>query len=92
MIPLKGQPDLTSRIKVRHRLKLRKRKAREDSITGLAICFVLVNLLLTNLSSKHYIIWILTNLPNPRAYAPEICRHADLPIQVVCSIEEWWLA
>ena len=92
MIPFKGLPDLSSRSEVINTIELRNEKARNDCITGLAICLMLVNLLLTDMSSKHHVIWILTNLPNPRVDALEMRRHADLPIRVVCSIEERWLA
>ena len=92
MIPFKGLPDLSSRTEVTNMIKLGKRQTRKESITGLAIGIVLVNLLLTNLSSKHIVIWILTNLLDPQVYALEVRRHADLPIRVVYSIKERRLA
>jgi len=54
---------------------------------SLAICVVLVNLLLTDTSSKHLIVRILTNLPNTSINALKMRRHADLAVCVVCSIE-----
>jgi hypothetical protein len=56
MIPFKGLLDLSSHMEVTNMIKLRVQKARKDSNTGLAICIMLVNLLLTNSSSKHLII------------------------------------
>ena len=91
MIPLKGILDLSSNGKVRHPIKLQNER-QNDCITHLAICVVLFNLLLSNTNSKNNVIWILTNLPNLRVYDLEMHRHVNLPIQVVCSIEEHWLA
>jgi hypothetical protein len=47
-----------------------------------------VNLLLTNTSNKHLVVGILTNLPNLPINALKIHRYVDLPVGVVCSIEE----
>jgi hypothetical protein len=49
-------------------------------------------LLLTEASSKHLIVRILTNLPDPPVYALKMSRHVDLPVRVVCSIEVRQLA
>ena len=54
---------------------------------SLAICVVLVNLLLTDMSSKHLEVRILANLPNSPINALKMCRHADLLVGIVCSIE-----
>ena len=52
---------------------------------------MLVNLLLTDTSSKHLIVRILTNLLDPPVYALKMSRHVDLLVRVVCYIEEWRL-
>ena len=49
---------------VRNMIKFSRRKARKNHITSLAICLVLVNLLLNNMSSKNLVVFVLTNLPN----------------------------
>jgi hypothetical protein len=41
---------------------------------------------------KHNVSSILTNLPNKPINLLEMCGHANLPIGVVCSIEERWFA
>ena len=69
MIAKKLHPDLLSRREVRHLIKLRRSKAREKSITSLASGLVSVNLLLTDTDYKNNVSRILTNFPNPRAYA-----------------------
>jgi hypothetical protein len=55
---------------------------------SLAICVVLVNFLLTDTSSKHHVVRILTNLLDLPVYALKMSKHVDLPVGVVCSIEE----
>jgi hypothetical protein len=53
----------------------------------LLFCVVLVNLLLTDTSSKHLVVRILINIPNSPINALKMRRHADLPVEVVCSVE-----
>ena len=59
---------------------------------SLAICVVLVNLLLADMSSKHLIVRILASLPNSPINALKMRRHADLLVGVVYSIEVGRLA
>jgi len=47
----------------------------------------MMNFLLTNTRSKNLVVGILTDLPNTPIQALEIRRHADLPINIVCTIE-----
>jgi hypothetical protein len=89
---LKPHPGISSSSTIRDPLKLGKQKTQKENTTSLAICVVLVNLLLTDNSSKHHVVRILTNLLDPPVYALKMSRHADLPAGVVCSIEEWRLA
>jgi hypothetical protein len=91
MIAIKPHPDLSSSSIIRDSLKLRKRKTRKENTTSVAICVVLVNLLLIDMSSKHLIVRILANLPNSPVNALKMRRHADLPVGVICFIEEWRL-
>jgi len=51
---------------------------------------VLVDLLLTDTSSKHLIVRIAANLPNSPINALKMRRYADLSVGVICSIEERW--
>jgi hypothetical protein len=92
MISLEGRPDLPSRLKILNTLKLRKRENIEQSISGLAICLMVVNLILTDPNSKHHIVLGQTNLPNSRSKALVVHKHADLPIDVVHAIEPWRVA
>ena len=92
VIALKPHPDLSSSRAIGDSLKLRKRKTQKENTTSLVICIVLVNLLLTDMSSKHLVVSILTNLPNSPINALKMRRHADLPVGVVCSIEVWRFA
>jgi hypothetical protein len=69
MIALNLHPDLSSSGEIRNPLKLRKRKIQKENTMSLTISIVLVNLLLTNTSSKHLIVRILTNLLDPSVYA-----------------------
>jgi len=39
---------------------------------------------------KHNVSSILANLPDKPIDPLKMHGHADLPIGVVCSIEEWW--
>ena len=87
MIALKPHPDLLSSHTIGDSLKLRKRKTQKENIVSLAICVVLVDLLLTDTSSKHLVVRILTNLLNSPINALKMRRHADLAVWVVCSIE-----
>ena len=90
VIALKPHPDLSSSSIIRDSLKLRKGKTQKENTTSLAICIVLVNLLLTDTSSKHLIVRILTNFPNSLINALKMRRHVDLSGRVVCSIEVRW--
>jgi hypothetical protein len=54
---------------------------------SLAIYIVLVNLLLTDMSSKHLVVRILTNLSNSPINALKMRRHVNLLVGVVCSIK-----
>ena len=92
VIALKPHPDLSSSSTIRDSLKHRKGKTQKENTMSLVICVVLVNLLLTDTSSKHLEVRILANLPNSPINALKMCRHADLPVGVVCSTEERWLA
>ena len=87
VIALKPHPDLLSSSTITDSIKLRKGKTRKENTTSLVICIVLVNLLLTDMSSKHLVVSILTNLPNSPINALKMCRHANLLVRVVCSIE-----
>jgi len=92
VVAKKLTPDLSSHRGVRNTIKLSGRKTRQKSITSPAICVVLINLLLTNTRSKNLVVGILTDLPNTPIQALEIRRHADLPINIVCTIEVRQLA
>ena len=59
---------------------------------GPAIGVVFINLLLTNTRSKNLVVGIFTNLLDTPIQALEICRHMDLPISIVCTIEVLRLA
>jgi hypothetical protein len=87
VIALKPYPDLLSSSTIRDSLKLRKGKTKKENTMSLAICVVLVNLLLTDTSSKHVVVRILKNLPNSPINALKMHRHVDLPVRVVCSIK-----
>jgi hypothetical protein len=88
VIALKPHLDLSSRHKIIDSLKLRKRKTRKENTANLAICVVLINLILSVASIKHNVISILINLSNFSINPLKMRRHANLPIGVVCSIEE----
>ena len=88
MIALKPHLDLSSSRTIGDSCKLRKRKTQKENTTSLAICVVLVDLLLTDTSSKHLVVRILANLPNSPINALKMRRHADLPVGAICSIKE----
>ena len=73
-------------------IKLRRSKAREKSITSLASGLVSVNLLLTDTDYKNNVSRILTNFPNPRAYALKMSRYTNLLVWVVHAIKVRQLA
>jgi hypothetical protein len=87
VIALKPHPDLSSSSTIRDSLKLRKGKTRKENTTSLTIYVVLVNLLLNDMSNKHLVVRILTNLLNSLINSLKMHRHADLLVGVVCSIE-----
>ena len=78
MIALKPHPNLSSSSTIIDSLKLRKGKTKKENATSLAICIVLVNLLLTDMSIKHLVVRILTNLPNSPINSLKMRRYADL--------------
>jgi hypothetical protein len=92
VIALKLHPDLSSSHTIRDSFELRKRKTREKNTASNAICVVLIDLILNNVSFKHNIISILTNLPNFSIYPLKMCGYVNLPIGVVYSIKERWFA
>jgi hypothetical protein len=55
---------------------------------------MLILLLLSGMSTrfKHNVSSILTNLLDKPINPVKMCRHANLPIGVVCSIKELWFA
>jgi hypothetical protein len=55
---------------------------------------VLIFLILRDTSTgfKHNVSSILVNLPNKPINPLEMRRHADLPIGIICPIEEQWFA
>jgi hypothetical protein len=89
MIALKPHPDLPNSSTIRDSLELLKRKTREKNCVSSAISVVPIFLILRDTSTglKHNV-GILTNLPNKSINLLEMRGHADLPIGVVCSIEE----
>jgi hypothetical protein len=46
----------------------------------------------TSIGFKHNESSILANLPNKSINPLEMSEHADLPIWIICSIEEQWFA
>jgi hypothetical protein len=94
MIALKPHPDLSSGSTIRDSLKLRKQKTQEKNIMRSTICVMLILLLLsgTSMRFKHNISSILINLPDKPINPLNMCGHTNLPIGVVCSIEERWFA
>jgi hypothetical protein len=92
MMALKAHPDLSSSRTNGDSLKLRKRNIREKNTATPAIYVVLIDLILSNVSFKHNIISILTNHLNFPINLLKMCGHVNLPIGVVCSIEERWFA
>jgi hypothetical protein len=87
MIALKPHPDLPSGSTIGDSLKLRKQKTQKENTTSPVVCVVLINLILINMSSKHNVISILTNLPNFPINLLKKCGYANLIIGAVCSIE-----
>jgi hypothetical protein len=81
VLVLKPHLDLSSGSEIKNPLKLRKRKTQKENTTSLAISIVLVNLLLIDMSSKHLIVRILTNILDPPVYALKMSRHADLLVR-----------
>jgi hypothetical protein len=94
MIALKPHPDLPSGSTIGDSLKLLERKTREKNCVSSAISVVPIFLILRDTSTgfNHNVGSILANLLNKPINPLEMCRHADLPIGVVCSIEERWFA
>jgi hypothetical protein len=94
VIALKPHPDLLSSSTIGDSLELLKRKTREKNCASSAISVVPIFLILHDTSTgfKHNVGSILANLPNKAINPLKMRGHADLPIGVVCSIEEWWFA
>jgi hypothetical protein len=94
VIALKPHLDLPSGSTIGDSLELLKRKTREKNCASSAISVVPIFLILrdTSMGFKHNIGSILVNLPDKPINPLKIREHADLPIGVVCSIEEWWFA
>ena len=59
---------------------------------SLVVYVVLINLILSVASIKHNVISILIYLQNFSINSLKMRRHANLPIGVICSIEERWFA
>jgi hypothetical protein len=89
---LKPHPDLPSSSTIGDSFKLLKRKTREKNCVSSAISVVLILLILRDTSTrfKHNISSILANLPNKPINPLKMHGHADLPIGIICSIEERW--
>jgi hypothetical protein len=94
MIALKPHTDLPSGSTIGDSLELLKRKTREKNCTSSAISIVPIFLILCDTSTvfKHNVGSFLVNLLDKPINPLKIRGHADLPIGVVCSIEEWWFA
>jgi hypothetical protein len=94
VIALKPHPDLPSGSIIGDSLELLKRKTREKNCASSAISVVLIFLILRDTSTgfKHNVSSILTNLPNKPINPLEMRGHANLPIGIICSIEERWFA
>ena len=94
VIALKPHPDLPTSRTIRDSLELRKRKTREKNTASSTICVVPFLLFLTGtgMRFKHNVCSILANLLDKPIDPLKMHGHADLPIGVVCSIEEWWFA
>jgi hypothetical protein len=90
MIALKPHLDLQSGSTIGDSLELLKRKTREKNYASSAISVVLIFFILCDTSTgfKHNVGSILANLQNKPINPLEMRRHVDLPIGVVCSIEE----
>jgi hypothetical protein len=94
VIALKPHPDLPSGSTIGDSLKLWKRKTQEKNCASFAISVVLIFLILHDTSTgfKHNVSSILANLPNKPINPLKMRGHADLPIGIICSIEEQWFA
>jgi hypothetical protein len=94
VIALKPHPDVLSYRTIEDSLKLRKRKTQEKNTTSSTICVVLILLFLSGMGMrfKHNVSRILVNLLDKPIDPLKMCGHADLPIGIVCSIEERWFA
>jgi hypothetical protein len=79
-----------SRRKVSNSLKLSQGEAREQCVLSFVIR--IIELQLSDLSTRDIERGVKTDLPDVVSNTPKICRHADLLVQVVCPIEEQWLA
>jgi hypothetical protein len=92
VIALKPHPDLSSGSIIGDSLELWKRKTREKNCASSAISVVPIFLILRDMSTgfKHNVNSILANLPNKSINPPEMRGHTDLPIGIICSIEERW--
>jgi hypothetical protein len=94
VIALKPHPDLPSSSTIGDSFELLKRKTREKNCASSAISVVLIFLILRDTSTgfKHNVSSILANFLNKPINLLEMRRHADLPIGIICSIEERWFA
>ena len=92
VIALKPHPDLPNSRTIGDSLELQKRKTREKNTTSSTICVVQIPLFLsgTGMRFKHNVSSILASLLDKPIDPLKMHGHADLPIGVVCSIEEWW--
>jgi hypothetical protein len=90
VIALKPHLDLPSSSTIEDSLELLKRKTREKNYTSSAISVVPIFFILCDTSTgfKHNVSSILVNLPNKPINPLEMRGHADLLIEIICSIEE----
>jgi hypothetical protein len=94
VIALKPHPDLPSSSTTGDSLELLKRKTREKNCASSAISVVLIFLILRDTSTgfKHNINSILANLPKKPINPLEMRGYVNLPIEIICSMEERWFA
>jgi hypothetical protein len=94
VIALKPHLDLPSSSTIGDSLELLKRKTREKNCVSSAISVVPIFLILRDTCTgfKHNVSSILANLSNKSINPREMRGHADLPIGIICSIEERWCA
>jgi hypothetical protein len=85
---LEGGPDLMSRSQMSNSLKLTWREAREQSVASFVVRMIELHL---NWSDS-FTCSIEANLPNSIPNTLKKHRHANIPVWVVGSIEERWLA